>query len=146
MDNLTHEFSMPIGDWSDDGHGQCEYYIFKSNKPIEAVREAHFKIKEATGIDIEKICDRYQESTIKPDVMEQLKSLHFDFENKEGDEDFSDNHPYPQGMARLWAFLLQKADLELILEQVEDNRPMLVFYGFDEKKRHISGPGYGLFD
>lgn len=140
MENtLTHEFTMPIGDWSDDGHGKCDYFIFKSNKPVEEVREAHFKIRNATGIDISEVCSEYEDAIVKEDVMDKLKQLDFDF------EDFEDNCPSSQGMARMWAFLLQKADTSLTLELVEDKRPMLIFYGFDSQQRHISGPGYGLF-
>jgi len=28
---MTHIIRFPIGDWSDDGHGKCEYFMIKSS-------------------------------------------------------------------------------------------------------------------
>lgn len=39
----TYSFTIPIGDWSGDGHNACTYYQFTSNKPLQNVREAFFK-------------------------------------------------------------------------------------------------------
>ena len=54
-----YQFKLPIGDWSSDGHCVCEYYLVSSNRPVEEVREAHYKINEKTGIDIESECSEY---------------------------------------------------------------------------------------
>ena len=48
-------------------------------------------------------------------------------------------------MARLWIFLLQKADPSLKLEIKDDDIPNLQFCGADDKGRHIGKVGYGLF-
>ena len=40
--DLPHSFALPIGDWSGDGHGHCEWFTVRSNKPLEDVRKAHF--------------------------------------------------------------------------------------------------------
>lgn len=37
---------FPIGDWSNDGHGKCDWYMFKSNVPVEELRIAHFKVHD----------------------------------------------------------------------------------------------------
>jgi hypothetical protein len=37
---------FPIGDWSDDGHGKCEWFIVKSNMPLQIVREAQFRLQD----------------------------------------------------------------------------------------------------
>ena len=40
---------FPIGDWSGDGHSQCEWFVVKVNdqgsdeRTLQALREAHFK-------------------------------------------------------------------------------------------------------
>jgi hypothetical protein len=140
-------FTLPIGDWSDDGHGQCDYYHVESNKPIEDIREAHFKIKEATGIDIHSIANEYEENMVYEDnpIIAYLKSKGVEpgelFEN-DGNDYYADS----DGMARLWMMLLQDADPTLKLEMVPEQKiPMLAFYGFDEKKRHIDFVGYGTF-
>ena len=113
-----YHFYMPIGDWSGDGHGAVENFLVSSNKPVAEIREAHYKISEATGIDIEKICNLYEEDCIQPAA---------------------------QDMASLWVFLLMKADPSLKLEIIPQEYATLPFCGCDDKGRHIGGVGYGLF-
>lgn len=137
-----YKFYITIGDWSCDGHGRSEDFMVSSNMPVEAVREAHYKIKGATGIDIESICSEYEEDEIDEETVVTLKNMGFKFENSSGMGDGIVNVPE---MARLWIFLLQKADPTLELKIVECDTPRLQFYGFDEKGRHIGGVGYGLF-
>lgn len=136
-----YHFCMPIGDWSSDGHGAVENFLVSSNKPVAEVREAHYKIPEVTGINIEEICNMYEEDCIQPAVMSKLWDL--GWEIKYGIPDA--NMPAAQDMANLWAFLLMKADPALKLQIVDEESSMLPFYGYDNKGRHISGIGYGLF-
>jgi hypothetical protein len=142
-----HLFTLPIGDWSNDGHGKSDLYYIESNKPVEEVREAHFKAKDITGIDIEKIANRYEENSIESDhpVIEYLRNKKIDprdmFDNDE-DTYYADS----ESMVELWVMLLQDGDPNLELKISQDHRvPMLPFYGFDEKKRHIGFVGYGTF-
>lgn len=136
-------FRIPIGDWSNDGHGKRKDFITASDRPIDQAREAHFKIKELTGIDIESICSEYEDSSITVDLLNEL-SLYgvnpemFDLPYK-GEVGITE-----EGMAHIWVSLLNFADPELNIVLLED-LPMLPFYGFDEKKRHIGHVGYGCF-
>lgn len=133
-----YKFRMSIGDWSNDGHGKHEDFVVESNAPVEVVREAHFVIKDVTGINIEKICRDYEDSSVPEEIVDELKDIGFEFECPGG--------TYPEEMANLWIFLLQKANPVLELKIIKDKIPTLHFYGFDEKKRHISFVGYGLFE
>ena len=137
-----HQFRLTIGDWSGDGHGRSEDFLVISNVPVERVREAHYKIRDATGIDIESISSEYEEDEIDEETVVALKEMGFEFENSTGMGDGIVNVPE---MARLWVFLLQKADPTLELSMIEDEIPRLQFYGFDSLGRHIRGVGYGLF-
>ena len=138
---MSTTFKLPIGDWSGDGHRQCEYYIVESNKPIDAVREAHFNIIEKTGIDINSICSCTEEDQIDEDLMEMLKSMGFTPSNRYGDETIL----CADDMAEIWILLLMKADPTLDLTiVVEDEIEMLPFYGNDVKGRHIGNIGYGV--
>jgi hypothetical protein len=92
----VYQFYLPIGDWSDDGHGRCQQFLVNSNAPVERVREAHFRIKETTGIDIESICGGCEENTISPDVSEKIAALGIPFEPGEDGQVFSED------MAHLW--------------------------------------------
>lgn len=138
---MSTTFKLPIGDWSQDGHRQCEYYIVESNKPIDAVREAHFNIMAKTGIDINSICSCTEEDQIDEDLMEMLKSMGFTPSNRYGDETIL----CADDMAEIWILLLMKADPTLDLTIiVEDEIEMLPFYGKDAKGRRIGNIGYGV--
>lgn len=137
-----YHFCMPIGDWSSDGHGTVENFLVSSNKPVEEVREAHFRIPDVTGIDIEEICSRYEENYIHSDVMEKLLALGWKIEA--GMSEF--NSPAPEDMANLWVLLLMKTDPSLEMKIAPEERVMLTFYGLDDKSRHIGCVGYGLFE
>ena len=142
---------MPIGDWSGDGHEQCEYFICECAKPVESVREAHFWIQEAIRIDITAICNRDQENEMDQEMEKTLNLLGFTFKDPIRDND-GRVEVWPEDMADLWAFLLNKADPELELRIRNkiffddlSKIPLIPFYGFDEQGRHIGGVGYGCF-
>ena len=140
MENL---FYLTIGDWAGDGHEKNEPYLVRSNKSVGQVREAHFRIKDATGIDIESVCSGYEEDTISPELVDQIEKLGFELENSSG---ICKELVDVDEMARLWVFLFRKADPELEIAFVEQpNYPALHFSGCDEKGRHIKSIGYGLF-
>ena len=122
MDNSRYMYNMTIVDWSDDGHSESVNFVFFSNKPIEDVREAHYRIKEVTGIDIENICSDYDEDWIDDDSM----------------------MPSEHELAKLWAFLLNQVDPDLSIRVLTDLE-RIHFHGLDEKRRHIGSVGYGLF-
>lgn len=134
-----YEFYMTIGDWSDDGHGQKENFLVHSRKPIKTVREAHFRIPEKTGIDIEAICSGYDENQVSPKTLKRINDLGFMNEPGEAGAD-------AWWMARLWLFLLNKTDETLGLRFAckPDTTPTLHFYGKDEEGRHINSIGYGV--
>ena len=88
-------FYLPIGDVFADGHGLFEKFLVQSNLPVEKVREAHYHIPEATGINIEGICNAYQEDTVEPETAEKLRGM--------GLLDVVDGDPLPvDDMAELW--------------------------------------------
>lgn len=135
-----YQFCISIGDWSDDGHGKHEDFVVSSNVPVEIVREAHFAMKDKLGFSIEDICSEYEDTVIDIKTTKIIKDLGFEFEyyTDNGEADMHD-----EAMARLWIFLLEKVDPNLKLKI--DDIPTLHFYGFDDKRRHISHVGYGLF-
>lgn len=123
-----YQFHLSIGDWSGDGHGRSEDFTVASNAPVETVREAHYKIPEVTEVDIESICSEYGEDEIDAETVQVLKDMGFQFENSSGMGEGIVNVPE---MARLWIFLLQKADPSLKLEIKDDDIPNLQFCGAD---------------
>lgn len=139
-------FNIRIGDWSADGHGMYETYTVSSNKPIEEVRAAHYRILEETGIDMGSMCEDYEDSSIDSTMIDKLKSLGVDV-NKI-DLCFADYkedgvaYAVPYTLFAIWVHLLNKVDSELKLEHVKIES--LDFYGFKDGK-HIPHVGYGLF-
>jgi hypothetical protein len=148
MDEVQeYEFRMPIGDWSGDGHSICDYYSAYSNQPVEQVREVHFKAKEVTGVDIEEICNEYDEPIISSDTVAALEKLGFDFNTYSAavcDGDDSQVYADSWVMVNLWVFLLMKTDSTLKITVQKDSTPMLPFYSYDAKMRHIGYVGYGV--
>ena len=49
---LEHTFRLVFGDWSDDGHGKSEEFVIKSNKTVEAAREAYRASCLLTGFQL----------------------------------------------------------------------------------------------
>ena len=141
MGKPPYQFIMSIGDWSEDGHGKSEDFLVTANKPVQNVREAHYLIKEKTDIDIESLCSEYEDNVVPDDIAEQLLERGFQLERLAGTWVLT-----PALMASLWAYLLCEADPELKLRIQEPPQiETLHFYGKDEKGRHISQVGYGLF-
>ena len=140
---MKYLFKLPIGDWSADGHEKCHYYVCEANKPVEFIREVHYRIKEVTGIDIHSICSNYEENSIDRDMFKNLQELGFTEAGiMEFDNEITLDADY---MAKLWVFLLQTTEPSLkIIILPEDEIPMLPFYGFDEQGRNIDQVGYGI--
>ena len=133
-----YRFRLPIGDWSGDGHSVCKWFTVESNKPVEDVREAHFKSREI--LDVESIFSEYGESSLDETQLASLPEWARDlYDEEEGALDDG-----PSSMAELWIRVLNLADPELEL-RIVDGIPALTFFGYDEKKRNIGYVGYGLF-
>ena len=139
---LCFAFHMDIGDWSGDGHAQCERLLILSNKPVYDVRKVHFAIKERLGFDIEQMCSEYEENVPTQEQIDDLRNIGILLPSTIQEEGL-----YADEMAEIWIALLMKADTSLRLEISEDGAllPGLHFSGYDSSRRHIGQIGYGLF-
>lgn len=144
---MEHQFVLPIGDWSGDGHSQCENFAVASNKDLTAVREAYFKAKKLfPNLCPEGFCYEYASSSLTNEQVEMLLTAGFEQKNflnernADGCQDL-----YPEDMAMIVLWFCKFGDVELQLELLDD-LPILQFYGQDKEGRHISSFGYGLFD
>lgn len=151
---MKNQFYLPIGDWSKDGHGECDNILIESNSSLEDIREAHFKIEEVTGINIHKIASEYEDNTIKSDTCLDLIELGLDINNylsetyegltKDNILDEREYYIESSEMGKLWTDLLNKTDDSLNIVIAENGKiPMIPFYGYDEKGRHMDFVGYG---
>jgi len=152
---MEYLIRFPVGDWSDDGHGKCDYFMVRSNKLAQEVREIHFSCPERLGFDIGNICREYEDSDLSLEIFDKLQAAGFDIEWEDAKSDnqkmcryFHSSDSRAMGteeVFHLWIDILQFLDseLELKLEIVEYED--INFYGVDKKKRHLSTPGYGVW-
>lgn len=131
-------FRIAVGDYSNDGHGKCEYFTASSDLPIEDVREAYYKAKEILPDIIcpEEFLNQYEESEISKDVIDALK--------KAGYTDFNSNNFYVEDMAKYVCWFINIGNFACNVKLEPDVDDMLQFYGTDDKGRHIGFFGYGL--
>lgn len=135
---------FPVGDWSDDGHGKCHYYTVKSKKQVQDVREAHFRASEVLGFDLGDICKNYEERTLDQRISNKLFELGYDFSTfDDRDEEGEPEWLSSNEVIDIWLYLLNHIDPSLKLEPMRI--PSINFYGYDNEKRHLETPGYGVF-
>lgn len=80
MTNKTYTFKLPIGDFSKDGHGMCDWYRIESNYPVEDVREFYFKACEMAGFKFNEVFCSYCEDYAILEEQLQEYPLPFDLE------------------------------------------------------------------
>lgn len=144
-----HPFIIPIGDWSDDGHGKCEYFHATAEKPFKDVCLAFKAARElfkTDGFTPEKVCDEYQDS--------QISDEHVEFLAKRGYEVDPENF-YTEEMAELVVWFLNQGDPELNAElaQNKEKPPTLNNWQYCDavgvetaSNEGLGGFGYGFFE
>jgi len=161
MSSMKHKFRFPVGDWSGDGHGKCEWFQVRSNQPVEKWREAYF----ASLI-------KFNEHDIAPDShhngrkdrgwpLHKMRELvGFKFPNTDYDWQYDQQRgekieviqdiprvgfPDPKDAVGYTLAFCQASDSSLKFEIIEKETEMFQFYGFDEQERHIGHIGYEIF-
>ena len=142
-----YDIKFTLGDYSRDGHGQFDDYIVESNKPVEHLRELHFSCIETLGFDIGDMCKDYEDNQLDESIFDILRehnilddeSLYLLQTNEYTIED-------PDELLGIWLSVLIHLDPSLtLLVKTPDEIPSMHFYGYDEKRRHLNNPGYGLY-
>jgi hypothetical protein len=129
-----NKFRIPIGDWSADGHGICEYFEVSTAKDYQAVIDAFDKsAEEMPDFDPRTFCNKYQDSTIPEDIEAKMSEIGLH------PNDFDAEH---MAMYTIWFINEGDPDLNLQLEETH-NTPMLHFTY--NPKVGTSFIGYGLF-
>jgi len=146
---LNNIWKIPIGDWSNDGHGKCDWFTVKSNFTVEEAREAYFKAVKESQLDIaEEIACEYENSSVSKKLVKLLPEFIQDLSTNNLIQMRKDNIYYVENsddMAEIVCLFIQRFTPEFKYKIIEDSIPMLPFYGFDKKNRHIGHIGYGLF-
>jgi hypothetical protein len=140
-----NKIRFPIGDWSDDGHGKCEYFFATTPLSVQDVREAHFSARSVMGFDIGDLYKGYMESSISPEIQDKISEILPDTSEFKYDWAEEDLSP-PESLFFLWVSLLNKINPELALTPMVSDYEDINFYGRDDQGRHLNTPGYGLFE
>ena len=141
-----HQFRIPIGDWSDDGHGKCDYHDATAAKPIDDVREAYFSAKKKLPrVCPENFCEAYEDSVVSPEMIAALREAGAP---ESVLKQFESENPDDKGrtFAEVVVWYINQGDPTVDVQlETAGQVPMLPFYGSDKKRRHIGFFGYGLF-
>lgn len=77
---------LVIGDWSGDGHSQCDYFSFECNAEEADIKTAYLQAVDKSSISLHdapgmarSICGEYQNNSLDEDAVEQLKEIGVDF-------------------------------------------------------------------
>jgi len=144
---MRTKIKFPIGDWSDDGHGRCDWYMASTTMTVEDVREAHFACKNKFGFDIGEICSQYGETTIDSDLAKKISAVvplgDYAY-GAEGSGEYTFEYN-TEAVFALWIAILNKSNLDLDLVTEEVAIEAIQFSGHDSLGRHIVVPGYGVF-
>lgn len=74
------EITMPIGDWSNDGHGRCDEVDFMSNYDVHALRVAYIESVKRTDVSFDhetdrtatQLCTEYEDDGVPVDVIRKF--------------------------------------------------------------------------
>ena len=147
---MEYKIKFPIGDWSYDGHGHCEWFIVNSNKPVEDLKEIHLKCQDILGFDIGDICTEYGDCLLSSDIASILinHNLIPDYLLKEwnikGNIEETELYVMIEDLIVIWLNILMFLDTTLICSVIpEENIPNIA--GLFTQNRVVYTPGYGLF-
>lgn len=134
---LPYTVQLVVGDWSDDGHGMTEKVVYKTNRSLAQIEAAHKKTVEKTGLDLQCICQEYEDSTIPEEWRELIAGWFFPGEaDSEWRDEFMKTGNLEDGaddFADLYMKMAQEGDITLRYEKVQASHATI----------HIGG--YGLF-
>lgn len=153
---LSHKFNMPVGDWSNDGHGKTVTFVFGCNKPLAAVVEAFNNAakKLPSVIKPTAIFEDYQDHSLTEEAYFAMFDAGYDmlagFNEPEErarriaelhDETWDTILEYPQVEKKEFAsyilWFCQQADPELVFsEEITES-----LFGYSGIRENV---GYGL--
>lgn len=127
-----HLIKLIVGDWSGDGHRQCDTFVIESEFSPEKINKAYGKATKILGFDlIEEVCAEYEESTLDPEVMAKMRCNGID------PDDYAETY---DNKTVIWESC-RYADLYLRIVKLGD--PSFEFIKIQEECWSIHIGGYG---
>ena len=141
---MKHQFRLPIGDWSKDGHNQCDYFHVDSNISAKDLVPIYNDMDKE--YQISKECNYYDDWQLSEDFIDLMQGLGLDMstyvENMESEEYGISS----KQLARLIldCLMIWDEDLKLALipEPAVDTFNNLLAQDINSS---LDLPGYGLF-
>ena len=152
---MDNRFRVVIGDWSSDGHGKSDEYVFQSNKSVEEMQQAYKDSCALTGVQFNhnatytasdptqrrenrksQIFCEYEDGGISKSNLESLTSAGLDVQKYCGN-DIEKN--YDDISDKYWVGISPEGCAYLILDFIKLSLPDLeyeeAFYKFTELKK-----------
>lgn len=147
------KYKFPVGDWSGDGHRECDHFIVEGDKHFDDVVAAHKNCESLYGFNIGSICGDYEEDNLSEDLVDKLinkvgldlravlEESYIDFTNYSGGNskelEFDQVALDSENIICLWMAILNKIDPSLNLRLAdEESIPSM---------HVVDVPGYGVF-
>lgn len=93
---MSYIYSLPIGDWSDDGHGKTQIFNVHTNVPKDQMVKSYRATVEKTGIAFDSdlkpglttILSEYEESFISTEILFKLRLAGVEIEKIDFEDEF----------------------------------------------------------
>lgn len=147
---MIYTFVVPIGDWSDDGHGKCDMLYVKTNTSRATLFPNYASNVALFGFGLDEIASNYEDSLLPRDAYEIL--MRHDFQKYAVDEEWGEYFPGGPQEDSDEIYLSTEKMLDIVMffygygiedfewEPVKLNYPSLVGWGTP-----VTSVGYGLF-
>ena len=147
---MENTYKIVVGDWSEDGHNQWQFFYFKCNATQEQIKKAYLDAVKASGLALSRydpqhvswpegvtpVLSEHEENMLTRKNAEKFKAIGVDIADYGLEEDVF----YAEHVARLFLDMV-KSQLEgFEYEIVDDKIPCI--NGFWSKDFNIS-IGYG---
>jgi hypothetical protein len=149
---MTHKFKLPIGDWSDDGHGKCDHYVIESNVTAEELVPIYIAMDKEYGISNE--FEDYEQTVFSNDLIALMDKLGLDIEKYGEKYDWSGSDEYniknSKSLAQLILDMLTCFDptlnFSIVTPKQMPNFNNWLAQGVTKKGGGVMNlPGYGLY-
>jgi len=145
---LKYCFRLPIGDWSGDGHGKCEWFSINSNLPLKEIHALYAKTTKRLAVRLDGSGNpdevpfaNYEECYTTEGMIKKLGLTLKELDREVCYDDIVEDWD-AKDVADLFVRFMVRHNPELKLELQPPHRDV---FGFGAKP-HIGYIGYGLFE
>lgn len=150
-----HTFTVPIGDWSDDGHGKCDEYIVQCSHSASECRKAYIDSCRLTGYQFHHnhpgipqvrgvpLCADYEDNVISWDAVERFREHGLDILSLLEDE-WEEEDDVSVGTDELLRIIMAFIGLSLKDFSWEEIKSPPALFGYWNDELNVQ-MGYGCF-